>query len=360
MLKTLGARPVHLIPGNRKPFLPWACSVFKEQLYRGLGKILPLNSRFLSQAVSRRSDLILNRVDKLKGPFDLVIGHNPGALYPTWYAAKKFGCKCGFDVEDYHPGEGENKYLQSLTKKLMNGLLAKMDYVTFAAPLMSERHAEDLGKKGKLWQVVHNLFPANELQFVAADSDGPLRLLWFSQNVNYNRGLEQCIPHLKALRGKVHLTVIGNKKEPFFSEYIQDNPDVSYMEPIDQSDLNRLICHFDVGLAIEQGKDYNNMIALSNKLISYYQAGLYILASDTPAQKRFFQEHPDHGMAVPLQSEFVADALRTLLKDQQGIRLNKAKRFRQASEKNWEGESERLGAIWRTVLENTDHVNGMS
>src|SRR5690606_33934463 len=136
LLKTLGDSKVHIIQGNRKPFVQWAGSVATEKLYRFEGRIRKLRRRKLSQGVTRRSDLLIKYINRLEGPFDLVIGHNPGALYPAFYAAEKFNCKCGFDVEDYHPGEGDDKNVQQLTRKLMNDYLPIMDYVTFAAPLM--------------------------------------------------------------------------------------------------------------------------------------------------------------------------------------------------------------------------------
>lgn len=337
---------LHIIHGGRKPFIPWAVSVFLESALRLLGRMIPLHGWMLSQAVTRRTILLMRKIERIEGNFDLIIGHNPGALYPTYIAGKRFQCRTGFDVEDYHPGEGDNKNNQRLTRLLMNEYLPEMDYVTFAAPLMKERHIDDLGFEKKDWEVILNLFNGEQFSYVESKNDDALHLVWFSQNVNFKRGLEQFIPAIKDFHGKIQLTLIGNKKETFFSEFVEGNEFIKYLPPIEQSELNKCVCEFDVGLAIEQGKDYNNVIALSNKLITYYQAGLFVLASDTPAQQQFFSEFPLHGIAVPLQEDQVHTALQKLLNQKEEIRSAKRSRFDAAGRHSWETESEKLLRIW--------------
>lgn len=349
LLESLGDCKVHIIQGNRKPILPWAWSVVKEKLFRIIGRYLPLKEKLLSQAVTRRSDLILNVIHQLKGPFDFVVGHNPGALYPAWIAAKKFNCKCGFDVEDYHPGEGDDKNVQRLTKMLMNQFLPEMDYLTFAAPLMKDRHAADIGIIKRNWQIILNLFPADQFSYSEPDRESPLQIVWFSQNVNYKRGLENWIPALEHFKDEIELTLIGNKKEPFYSDFIKGNSFIRYLAPMEQTELNKKICTYDIGLAIEGGKDYNNIIALSNKLITYFQAGLYILATDTPGQKEFLKTNPHSGMIISTAHEGFVEKLSQIIASKDSIRRTKAERFRNASQWNWENESQKLLKIWKEV-----------
>src|SRR6185437_13894999 len=111
-------------------FIPWFISVSKEKSARLLSKIFPLKNSALANAVSRRNVGLLAAVTKVSSA-DWVIGHNPGALWATLYAGKRLKCKTGFDVEDYHPGEGNDMHLQTLTKKLMQQVLPQMDYVSF-------------------------------------------------------------------------------------------------------------------------------------------------------------------------------------------------------------------------------------
>ena len=348
----LSGAKFHIIPAGRKPFLPWAASVFWEKFYRFAGALIPLPPALRSKGISRRSGLLVKEIKKLKGnQYHLVVGHNPGALYPSFYAAQMFNAKSGFDVEDYHPGEGDNPREQKLTKSLMNELLPKMDYVSFASPLMKKKHIEDAGLEGKNWQVVLNYFPAKDFIFSkpATNNSAILQLVWFSQNINYKRGLEQVIPALDNFKDKIVLTLIGNMKEAFYKEYIEPRPHINVIPPQEQKALHQLMVNFDVGLAIEPGKDKNNFIALANKLITYFQSGLYILASDTPAHVDFFQTYPQHGRAVSLEKENVPIALQNLLESAKEIKENKQNRIAAAAQFNWETESEKLLQLWKKI-----------
>ncbi|MBS1753916.1 MAG: hypothetical protein JST34_07695, partial [Bacteroidetes bacterium] len=176
-----------------------------------------------------------------------------------------------------------------------------------------------------------------------------LQLVWFSQNINYKRGLEQVIPALDNFKDKIVLTLIGNMKEGFYKEYIEPRPHIKLIKPQEQKALHKLMENFDIGLAIEPGKDKNNFIALANKLITYFQSGLYILASDTPAHVDFFETYPQHGMAVSLEKENVPGALTKLLQSSHQIIENKQYRISASAQFNWETESEKLLQLWKKI-----------
>lgn len=338
---------LHIIPAGRSPFLPWVMSVFLESFFRVTGRFIPLKGWVLSQAVTRRTNLLVKKIKDINGHFDLVIGHNPGALYPAWLAARKFNCKCGFDVEDYHPGEGNDQLVQKLTLQLMNFYLPQMGYVSFAAPLMKTRTISDIGNEGMHWLEVYNFFPKNEFHEEQEKSNGPLRIVWFSQNVNYKRGLEQIIPALERYQDRIELTLIGNKKHEFFETFLSKYSFVKYLPPMDQTSLHLHLSSFDVGLAIEPGKDYNNIIAWSNKLLTYFQCGLFVLASDTPAHKNFFNRFPQHGISLPLQADLATEAIEKMLTMKEWIQSGKEKRFLAAQEQCWEREGEKLAEAWK-------------
>ena len=341
---------LYVIPAGRKPFLPWAKSVGLEKLYRYGANFLNLPLALKSKGISRRSGLLVKAINHLKGNYDLVIGHNPGALYPAFYAAKKFKAKAGFDVEDYHPGEGDNKKEQQLTRSVMDELLPKMDYVSFAAPLIKQRHIQDGGVEGKNWFTILNYFPGRDFELAKqAGGSAVLKLVWFSQNINFKRGLEQIIPVLDHYRDKIELSLIGNCKEAFYVAYLQQRPHIKIIPPQDQKSLHKMMQQFDIGLAIEPGKDKNNFIALANKLITYFQAGLYILASDTPAHIDFFTMHPHNGTAASLDADNLPSILEKLLKDTDAIREGYPARFAKAQQYNWESESQKLLDHWQKI-----------
>ena len=224
-----------------------------------------------------------------------------------------------------------------------------MQYATFASPLMKSKTVEDCVYEGSNWYVVLNHFVSADFILKDSRNEERLKMVWFSQNVNYQRGLEQIIPVLKKYEDSIELTLIGNRKEKFYKEYIEGKDFVKYLPPMDQKSLHLKMSEFDVGLAIEPGKDKNNFIALANKLITYFQSGLFILASDTPAHIDFFNAHPQHGIAVSLEEENLPGVLDELITNMEGIRSGKIVRFENAKGYCWETESEKLKAVWESV-----------
>jgi glycosyltransferase involved in cell wall biosynthesis len=341
------------VPAGRKPYLPWVLSVVKEQISRKL-ILLFKSEKILANAVSRRSSLIIKNLNKVSKP-DWVIGHNPGALYATKFAAEKFNCQAGFDVEDYHAGEGSNVFLQNLSRKLMHRVLPKMSYVSFAAPLIMKEVQKEATAGNKNWFTVLNLFPASEFIEPTMIDAGRLKMIWFSQNVSRGRGLELVLPYIKS-SAEVELHLVGNMDKEFFEEKLSGQKNIIVHAPLSQIDLHHSLSNFDVGLALEPAKDRNNELAVSNKMLAYFQSGLYVVATNTPAQQAFLREVPQHGVCFDYGHNNFEQVIATVLKDRDKIRKEKHQRFNNFSNRGWNEESLKLVEAWKSgkTLENNN------
>ena len=258
----LGHIKIIMIPAGRDNFFTWLLSVTTETMWRFFGKLFLLPTPALSQAISRRSNLLIQALNKVSKP-DLVIGHNPGAMWPTVKAAQKFNCRVGFDVEDYHSGEGKNRHLKTLVYRLMGELLPKMDYVSFAAPMILQEVKADLDIDSNNWFTVLNYFPASEFSEPGSNNDGPVKLVWFSQNISYGRGLQLIVPFVLLQRGAVELHLIGNVKVDFYENYLKDIPHIFIHAPMQQVELHKALAQFDIGLALDTPTDKNRDLTLS-------------------------------------------------------------------------------------------------
>lgn len=344
LLKEFDSVTFTRIPAGRSPFVPWFLSVLYEVVFRFLFSWMPLSKKQLGYATSRRSFLLEKKLNGIRKP-DWVIGHNPGSLWPVWYAKKKFACRAGFDVEDYHPGEGSNIRLQKVTKKLMKALLPDMDYVSFASPFIKEAVQADRVTEGK-WLTVLNYFPASEFTF-PTPVEGKLKLIWFSQNISSHRGLETILAVIRKYPEDIVLHLFGNCDSLFYDRELKGINNVFLHSPLPQGLLHNALKDFDIGLAIEPGKDANNKLALSNKILAYFQAGLYILASNTRAQEWFINEHPVHGMVTSLSAEDMEQAVQKLIGQKAFLRASSKERFEEARGYNWGSESAGLSQIWK-------------
>lgn len=328
----------HCIEAGRNNFIEWFISVSKEKSARLLSRIIPLRNAALANAVSRRNVGLLSAAKKITSA-DWVIGHNPGALWATISTGKRLKCKMGFDVEDYHSGEGNNLHLQELTKRLMQEILPKMDYVSFASPLIMEAVKKDLNCRNDNWFTILNYFPADEFATQERIISGPLKLVWFSQNINIGRGLELMLPSVQSNSGKVELHLYGNVNPDFKKNHLEGLNNVFLHAALPQKQLHRELSFYDVGLALEPAGDKNNDLAISNKLLAYAQAGLYVMYTNTNGQYSFINNFPGIGICFDYKKNNSVEILEAILNNMDSIRNSRKERFEKFKGNNWETQS---------------------
>jgi glycosyltransferase involved in cell wall biosynthesis len=336
------------MPGSRAPLLPWLIS----SLFFSLSKIglvfFPGNEYLLSLRSNKRSWLLQLALKKLKEKFDLVVAHNPGSFYPAMIFAKKNKIPFGIDLEDYHAGESNDEKVNTIYRKLNKATLPHAAYITGASPLILEHSEADLSVTLKNKQVISNYFSSMEFIIPVNSISEKLTLVWFSQNISFHRGLEELIPFMKN-NDQIELHLFGNCDESFREQWLFDCSNIQLHASLPQSELHQQLAHYDVGLAIEPGKDINNEFALSNKILAYFQSGLYILASNTKAQRRFIIEHPEHGMLTSLSPDDLMHTFQHLTDQKQSLRALAKGRFGKAAKFNWENESGKLAEIWKEM-----------
>ena len=339
------------LESTRKDFIPWLLSSFFEKAGRILISFFPSNLFLSALAVSKRSWLLLSWCKSSTVKPDLIIAHNSAAFYPAYWLATKNKVHFALDIEDYHPGETMPAIVKKSVSILMKSLFEKSTYTSYASPLIKE-YCEKLSGAGNPSSfVINNFFPGSNFQYIAPVATDKIQLVWFSQNIDRGRGLEELLPVFTLFDDTFELTLIGNPKEPFCSEEIKNKAGISIVNAVHPTVLNKMIGKFDIGLAIEPGKDLNNTIALSNKILTYFQGGLYILASDTAAQQLFMQQHPGHGVCSSLLKESLTKSFEGLVKNKDRIRGLKSNRFKDAAAFNWESDSIALKDKWGEILE---------
>ena len=338
-----------IIPSGKQKLTEWILSTFLEKGLGLLSKIFNLSTQFKSYAISKRSYLLKKYISKIENT-DLVIGHNPGAMYATYYASSKFKCKSGFDLEDYHPGEGKNKKQQQIILELIKSLLPKMDYVSFAAPLIKDEVLKNVHFNTKTnLPIVLNYFSKKDFILNHQTENNKIKFIWFSQNIDFERGLENVIPILGKYKSKIELHLYGNLSASFKNELSTNADYIKFHGTTEQIILFRELSNYDIGLAIEPGKDLNNLLAVSNKLICFFQAGLYTLATDTPAQQLFLNQFSTHGYTFDNNFENFETILVETINNISIIRSQKANRFLESQNYNWENESKEILKNWNNI-----------
>lgn len=306
-------------------------------------------------ALSRASYFLTKEAKKHGG--DLYIGHNLGAISAVVKAARFNKGNCGFDAEDFHRNEISDDIHHPdviLKSKLEELYIPQVDYITASSENIGRAYQELF--PGQHPVIIRNVFSKNaKVREPILNESGPIKLFWFSQTIGMNRGLDKLMEALKLLTHlsfEVHLLGNVSKKN---KEALQDHciNDIYFHAPILPDDLPLFASQFDVGLALEPGFSTNNDLALSNKIFTYLQGGLALVASDTPAQKDFLSDFPSIGRLYPKNNP---QALSDILSDYYTHR-NKLYHTRRAAlkianeELNWESESRKfLKIIERTII----------
>jgi hypothetical protein len=343
----------HYLQTNRQHLFRWLFYSIGEWVGRLLLPFLPSSMICAAAAISKRSLQLLNWNIPAGFKPDLVIAHNPAAFYPAYFFARKWSASFALDVEDYHPGENIASSVKVASARLMDKLLDKAAYVSYASPLIREHSLKHTKRKSENHLVVNNVFPQTEFRKLTKESSptSKLKLVWFSQHVDYGRGIERILPILDRYSDSFQLTLIGSCRPIFRKQEVEKRNYIVCKEPLSQAELHAELGLHDIGLALEDPMDdLNRDICLTNKIWAYFQSGLFILATDTLAQRSFIHQFPDHGVLTSFSPESVRKIVEYLLANRSMIFSGYTDRFEKSKSHSWEQQSGQLIGQWRMAL----------
>ena len=330
----------HYLDATKNDLGAWFFSTLSQKISIIISPLFPNNIFFNSVIFSKRSSILINWLKRCEEKPDVIIAHNPATFYPAWLFSKRIKARLAIDIEDFHPGEGENTKVSKRLTSIMKFILPKAAYVSFASPLIKKYTDEMLENESANGVVINNSFPENEFIAPVVQENEKLKLAWFSQYIDYHRGLENILPALDVFGDKLELTLIGDLRQDFYNKEIKSRNYIICIPSLLQKDLHTSLSRYDIGLAIENKEvDTNRDICLTNKIWAYFQAGLFILASDTKAQELFINDHEEHGVCITLEKSSIEKEIETLLKNIEIIRSGSQVRFQNAKEYCWENES---------------------
>ncbi len=291
---------------------------------------------------------------------DLYIAHNLGALPAAVMAAKFNGAKVGYDAEDMHSGQfktqTEKGYL--LNKFIEEKYFPHTDYFTAASPLIAQNYKQIYPYLNPV--VINNVFPKIDLPVEPnIDSAQSLKLFWFSQTIGAERGIENIIGAMALIAKPTELHLLGNcsdKDKLMIMNLAKYNRltagQIHFHQPIAPDELFKFAARFDIGMATETAPNLNRDICLTNKIFTYIQTGLAIIASDTQAQRLFLEQYPATGSLYQKEditslanciSEYAQNPEKLLQTKQMNYQLGQ-------TQLNWENESK----IFRRIIESQE------
>ncbi len=311
---------------------------------------------FADLAIARSSYFLMRGARKYKA--DLYIAHNLGALPATVKTSLKYKKPCGFDAEDFHRQESTddaNSFYFKISKYIEDKYLPSMQYLTASSPLISERYASLYNKKVT---TILNVFPKTNLSVLGNKNiNKPLKLFWFSQTIGPNRGLEMVIEAMGLAKKDIELHLLGQPVNGFKQHILQmanveglNKSALFFYEPIKADEIFHLAAQFDIGLASDVNFCLNRNIALTNKIFTYIQSGLAVVANNTPAQSSLIQQYPKTGKIYSNAMKLSA-ILNEYRENKELLYQTKRESFEIGQNQlNWEYESQEFLKIIKNII----------
>jgi glycosyltransferase involved in cell wall biosynthesis len=315
---------------------------------------------FGNLAIARSSFFLSRQASKYKA--DLYIGHNLGALPATIKAAKYNHKPCGFDAEDFHRNEVSNDPNHAdvkLKTYIENKYFPQLDYLTASSEQIANAYSVIFANIKPT--VILNVFKKNNAEkSISLTQKDTIKLFWFSQNIGINRGLQDVLSALKTMEiNKFELHLLGyadpELKHSLLEEYSLVSNIIHFHNPVPSDEIPTFASKFDIGLALEPGFSINNDLALSNKLFTYIQSGLAVIASDTIAQAAFINKYPDSGKLYKKKNPgSFAEALLAYSTNYELLDNTKKSNYKLGqTELNWETESSKFLKIVKQTINNS-------
>ena len=284
----------------------------------------------------------------------LIIGHNPGTLPLLRWARITFDIPVWFDAEDYHSGEfdqGSPEYRQ--IQFLEDNSLPIIGAISAASPLIAQAYQSRFPTLEV--NTVNNAFPTSIQPDFHEENPLPLKLVWFSQVIGLDRGLQGFFERLQTLQGiRIDITLIGRSNPSAIEELkgclIHPEHQLNVLPPMPEPELAQVLAQHHIGLALETTETLNRQLCRANKLFMYPLTGCLMLVSSTPGQDDFLREHPETGISL-LQWKDIETLIHTWSKNPFNLNERRKKAWHRAKNQlNWEMEAEAHVARITTML----------
>lgn len=214
---------------------------------------------------------------------DLYICHQEAGLL-IGKELLKLGYKVAFDFEDWYSED----YLKRdrPTRLLRKAEIEALQHAIFVT-CPSESLFKNFSLRYKVKvpiKVIYNSFP----DMISRDNEENKisnSLVWFSQTIGPNRGLEPFINALKILKLPLEIHLIGNSTIKFQKQLLRLTEGTSHIIKfhaiMSHEELMKLLPCFEIGLALETNCSESRVYTITNKILTYLQLNLTVIATDT-------------------------------------------------------------------------------
>ena len=278
---------------------------------------------------------------------DLFICHQETGLLLGVELMKR-GYPVAFDFEDWYAEDYPNAFRSSgLFKKYEAYALKHALYVTCPSESLSRtyQYAYQVQQPVK---VIYNSFPIPGVK-KNHKMKSHSSMVWFSQTIGPNRGIEAFLEIIKTIDFPVELHFVGKisaQYSLFLSDSLSGTPHQLYLhQPMSHADLLDFVAQFPIGLALENHHPPSRNLTITNKILVYLQLNMQVIATDTTGHLELKSSFPK-SIAFISQSEITQSSItiKKLLTREKSSITNEMKQY------DWSVQEEKLKSLVDNAL----------
>lgn len=285
--------------------------------------------------------------------------HDFNTLYAGRLAAKKHRAPVVYDSHEIYLHRNLATHSKMATKMfgIIEGWLMRR---AAAVITVNDSIAEYLAKHYRVAvpKVVRNM-PASgpkpaEVEIPEVFSRPGTKVLYLG-GITLGRGIEEAIAAIGHIPD-ASLIMMGPVVREQYRETFRELADASgagdrifILPAVPPEHIRYIIGAADVGLSVLLNASLNNYYSLPNKLFSYIEAGVPVLASDFPELRRIVEGYGIGLVTDPDDPRAIADAITSIAGDPAIHEKYRAATREAAKVLTWEHESEQLVSIYSTI-----------
>lgn len=298
-----------------------------------------LGKNFMDKVIPSRMMKLKKLIKQTKATY--IIIHETEYLPYLARLKKESGLKIILNAHEYYPAEFEdNKKWVRIWKpyfeKVYREYLNKVDLFINVCDSIAEKCKAEFGKDSL---VIPNAALYKELQPSNNINRSTIRMIYHG-NCNRGRKIEEMIKVAQILGDGYSLDLMFLHKEDEYSRGIkllaESTSNVKIIDPVDFDEIVPRINKYDLGIYILAPTNFNNRVALPNKLFEYIQARLCIAISPGVEMKKIVEKYNLGVVSDDFTGEALAKEISKLTKENiYQYKLNAHKVVKQLSAENY-------------------------
>ncbi len=227
--------------------------------------------------------------------FDLIVAHDPFTLQTALQLSKMMGSKVLHDAHEYTPRQYEDIWFQRLILlKIWGRICRKFMPHADATITVCQGIADEYERNyGVHCEVINNAPFFNKL--LPSTIDGKIIRMVHHGVAHPSRRTEDMIHLMNILDERFHLDfMLINDGSQYYKKILsmgQQNPRISFRDPVPMPDIPETINGYDIGLFLLSPETFSYRMALPNKLFEFIQGRLAVAIWPSPEMAKVVNEY---------------------------------------------------------------------